>query len=297
MSENTLCFDKGRVHAALQACAGDVDAAVEWLIGALGNDAEAGLDPKPGATAEPGAAKCTDADAAAAGSVPRARHTPAVEEASNADGAAATRGPHAQGASSVASAVTVTKGGADCRGRAETLCDSEARSDAPQPPSGEAAAALERQCPSRPAVCSSDAVGTSDLVSHACALDSPSDGVSMDGEQAADTMHTGGPDVSQVAQGTVALRKPAKIVADSAAGQDSKVVGKAARRRAAAEKRPAKNKLCPCGSGRKYKNCCKVGDERRLRVAAPVDRAGSNRGAETHAAARLAALHLQVLDI
>jgi hypothetical protein len=71
--------------------------------------------------------------------------------------------------------------------------------------------------------------------------------------------------------------------------------GVAARKLSAAVKRPANNKPCPCGSGRKYKQCCKLLEDQRLRKQG--DRARARKASALRSTAGLAALHLQVLDI
>jgi hypothetical protein len=73
----------------------------------------------------------------------------------------------------------------------------------------------------------------------------------------------------------------------------TEVEGKAKVR--AAQKRPSNNKLCPCGSGHKYKQCCKSKEQHQSRKQG--DPGGGRKAPNLRTAAVLAALHLQVLDI
>jgi hypothetical protein len=72
----------------------------------------------------------------------------------------------------------------------------------------------------------------------------------------------------------------------------------------AASRKPAKNKLCPCQSGRKYKNCCQASDTRRLHACGqqrdkdgPTGDQHAGMGQVSAVAVQVAALHLQTLDI
>lgn len=280
VSQNTLCFDVDRVHAALQACSGDVDAAVEWLIEALGRD------PASDSAADVGALQA--ADVLQAGASP------------DAAGMCGLSADHPTGE------------GAPCPGREASPASSRsgktagvckpvplpASSESPKEaerPVGDAAAGLHAH-PIETGTAYSAGADSASIAGGATAGGStsqwPSGEASADGDQA-----DGSPRATRRASDGNAVGKPTDSPECATANDAPRVVGKAARRREAAAKRPAKNKLCPCGSHRKYKNCCKASDERRLRAAAAEGAPGRGAGLEASAAARLAGLHLQMLDI
>lgn len=55
---------------------------------------------------------------------------------------------------------------------------------------------------------------------------------------------------------------------------------------AAADKRPSRNKPCPCGSGRKHKNCCE------LKGASSTAPGSKQQGAAVGLPVQLATLHI-----
>ena len=327
VAENTYCFDQARVQRALQRSAGDVDAAVEWLIEDMGDDdlvvveAEgrsdrddgtaigiAAMTPSSSQVAEPApdmaesTAAAPDSTAvqaqghASAGvtcalregatelSSPAAASAPDHTAARSASGALEHGRLGDREASATSDAVAAQRSDASYINGTVLALDTSlsdsgvAQRDDTSARTGADALQLERDAATEVSAESADPAATA-LAAVTSALDSSSvqpahddtTGSGDDAQAACELQAVAGPGAARVQR----LRKKGLKQRVSVAG-----------------KPPAKNKLCPCNSGRKYKNCCKVKDDRKSNAgeaAPPVRRPVSRADA--------AAMHLASLDI
>ena len=287
MRENTYCFDDVKVHSALQQCGGDTDRAVELLIERMG---DAGEPSKAAIDAEETEALAgAPAQAVRSACALSSQHVQAVSNAcalssQHVGGPLLLDAPVANGDSAAARAQSP---GAN---RVQIAAVPEQPPTEPQyAPADLANGCLESGSAEAPCTQKGRQAVDINAGSESASVDGASVSASPAGNH---TASDAGADSEVVAQskqpGTHASADPA--AEDAQARPTSKHKRKPAASCAApAPRRPANNKRCPCGSGRKYKQCCKLKD------SAPGGRVTSSRAQLSRA--DLAARHLQTLDL
>ena len=322
VAENTYCFDQARVQRALQRSAGDVDATVEWLIEDMGNDdvvvAEAGGGSDRDDGGESGVAAMTILSSQVAepapdvaGSMGAAPNSTAVQAQGHATAAltcasregapelsspvAASAPDHdaARSASSAAEHGTLVD--REASGTSDTVAAQRLDADArclpgtvlaPDTSLSDTGVAQRDGTFARTAADAATEVSAESADPAATAPAAVTNALHNSSVQAAHDDTTGSGDEMQAA-----CELQAAAGAGAASVQRLRKKGLKPRV-SVAGKRPAKNKLCPCNSGRKYKNCCRVKDDRKVdagEAAPPVRRPVSRTDA--------AAVHLASLDI
>ena len=295
--ENTYCFDTPRVHRALQRCHGDPDKAVEWLIEdmALDQAKDASLDDTQSAAASPEHA----ADASAvlhsqANAISAASDSSALSPAHRspaANGQAAPQFAPSGGTSASASAALANGESAIATETHVSELQEEALNAAEREGivTSDGAAAL-REAHSSSAPSSADRIDRPQSALSSYSAASPATLASASNVGYAES---GGRASATSAQSSPGQR--ARWRNDNSHGHGSAEIDAKGKR--GADKRPAKNKLCPCGSQRKYKNCCKAKDDRKRAVAEGAEQHGKHSSEESSKRAAAAAVHLKTLDI
>jgi SEC-C motif len=314
VKDNTLCFDDARVHSALQQCHGDADKAVERLIDELAVDDEAAVVDTDAAAMTPEqqveqpASAANVASGAAGSSLCNVESQVSVQHPAGrlCEGDAARmdsssdmqtcEGQPADNASDDGCRTPVSYvGGADVQSQDANRAQAQVFSSAADERTASGACGEQGAGDSNPASAEVDEHSKQAADKEVLAAAAASEAGSERGEEASgrESASVGGsaepPSAGLPGTGASAASNGAAPISKSTAE------AKQSKSKKVVDKRPAKNKLCPCKSGRKYKNCCKGRDDRKREAASAGPGAASASGASSRAS--LAALHLQTLNI